>query len=199
MIVGHQAPIKIESNEDSDVIPIACAMASAFADVVADYEKNWGLSREEAIANVYAGDANAIERIRAAPPDQVSWLDLQILAKHSPELAVQRWQEVKQAARNELKSGHRAASVVASPAGTLCWGKARYLALRAELLEGWQPRNSVERLLLDTLMQLQGQYENWFQVLTSRTTLQAVYEGKDEGRWSPALSTLITFTYHIGV
>ena len=62
------APIKIESNEDSDVVPIACAMASAFADVVADYEKNWGLSREEAIANVYAGDANAIERIRTAPP-----------------------------------------------------------------------------------------------------------------------------------
>jgi hypothetical protein len=90
----------------------------------------------------------------------------------------------KQLATN-LQTGYRAGNIIANPSLSLCWHKARFLALRAELVEGWQPRNSVERLLIDTLVQTQTEYERWLEILVSRTTLQAVYEGKDEGRWTP--------------
>jgi hypothetical protein len=59
------------------------------------------------------------------------------------------------------------------------------LAMRDALLDGWQPRNSFMRLLVDTLMQVQSQYEHWLEVLTWRTTLQAVQENKEEPRWQP--------------
>ena len=127
---------------------------------------------------------NAFARM---PPDHVTFVDLYIAGRHSPDLASQLWEKVQQAARTELQTGHRAACVVANPSlgsGSSCWPKARFLALRAELLEGWQPRNSVERLLVDTLVQAQTQYEHWLELLTARTTLQADLEGKD-GRWSP--------------
>jgi hypothetical protein len=40
-------------------------------------------------------------------------------------------------------------------------------------------------LLVDTLVQTHTEYERWLKLLVSRTTLQAVYEGKDEQRWNP--------------
>ena len=146
--------------------------------------------RQQALARVHETDDRTIEGIRSAPPGQVRFVDLYLLARHSPELSVQRWEEVKQAARKKLQSGYRAASVVAPTGASSCWPKARFLALRAELLEGWQPCNSVERLLVDTLVQAQTQYEHWLEVLTGRTTLQKVLEEKadglvDEARWSP--------------
>jgi hypothetical protein len=52
--------------------------------------------------------------------------------------------------------------------------------MRVELLEGWQPRNSIERLLVDTLMQVQSQYEHWLEVLTGRTTMRAPYEKSED-------------------
>ena len=176
-----------EPNMNLEAVPLASEMARAVGELVAVYEKHLNLTRDEALARVHDKDAVTIERIRTTPPGQVSFLDLYVLARHSPELSAQRWEEVKQAARSELQTGHRAACVVANPSlssGSSCWPKARFLALRAELLEGWQPRNSVERLLLDTLVQTQTQYEHWLEVLTARTTLQAALEDKD-GRWNP--------------
>ena len=59
--------------------------------------------------------------------------------------------------------------------------------MRAELLDGWQPRNSVERLLVDTLMQVHWQYERWLEVLTGARHCRrfTVYESKEEARWQP--------------
>jgi hypothetical protein len=174
------APIK-----NAEAVPLACEMARAVGEMVAVFEKHWNLTRDEAITRVHETDDRTIERIRTAPPNQLTFVDLYLLGRHSPELASQRWQEVLQAARHELQTGYRAGNIIANPSLSLCWHKARFLALRAELVEGWQPRNSVERLLVDTLVQTQTEYERWLEVLVSRTTLQAVYEGKDEGHWTP--------------
>jgi hypothetical protein len=173
----------VPANSEAD--PLASEIARALGELVAVFEKYWNLTEAEALARVHETCDRTIEGIRSAPPGQVKFVDLYLLARHSPELAAQRWEEVKQAARKELQSGYRAARVVAPPGGSSCWPKARFLALRAELLEGWQPRNSVERLLVDTLVQAQTQYEHWLEVLTGRTTLQALYENKEEARWQP--------------
>jgi hypothetical protein len=168
-----------------EAVPLAGEMARVVGKMVTDLEKHWNLTRDQALDRIHEHDPRTIERIRTAPPSQLSFFDLYTLGRHSPELAAQRWAEVMQAARNELQSGHRAASIVTPPGGSSCWHKARLLSMRAELLDGWQPRNSVERLLVDTLMQVQCQYEHWLEVLTARTTFQAVYEGKEEARWQP--------------
>jgi hypothetical protein len=43
-------------------------------------------------------------------------------------------------------------------------------ALRRDLLEAWQPRNGVERQLIDTLAQAQTAQLYWLGVLTLRST-----------------------------
>ena len=50
-----------------------------------------------------------------APPNELAWHDLRVLSDRDPDLALRRWEEVKQAARDERRSGHRGA---ASRAGT---------------------------------------------------------------------------------
>jgi hypothetical protein len=170
---------------DAEAVPLAGEMARAVGKMVADLEQHWNLTRDQALDRIHEHDPRAIERIRTAPPNQVTFVDLYTLGRHLPELAARRWAEVMQAARNELTSGHRAASIVVPRSASSCWHKARLLAMRAELLDGWQPRNSVERLLVDTLMQVQSQYEHWLGVLTARTTLEALYESKEEPRWEP--------------
>jgi hypothetical protein len=169
----------------AEAIPLAGEMARAVGELITSFEKHWNLTRDQALDRIHEHDPLVIERIRTAPPSQLTFADLYTLGRHSPELAAQRWAEVMQAARNELRSGHRAASIVAPPGGSSCWHKARLLAMRAELLDGWQPRNSVERLLVDTLMQVQCQYEHWLEVLTGRTTLQALHESEEEGYFTP--------------
>jgi hypothetical protein len=174
---------KVSAN--AEAVPLATEMTRAVGEMVATLEKHWNLTRDQALDRIHDDDPVTIDHIRNKPPDQLTYFDLYRLGRHSPELTAQRWQESQQAARHELKSGHRAASIVLPPGGSTYWSKARLLALRAELLEGWQPRNSVERLLVDTLMQVQSQYEHWLEVLTGRTTLQALYENKEEARWQP--------------
>jgi hypothetical protein len=70
------------------------------------------------------------------PRDQLTFVDLYMLGRHSPALASQRWQKVIQAARSELHTGYRAGNIVANPSASLCWHKASFLVLRAELVEG---------------------------------------------------------------
>ena len=152
---------------NAEAVPLADEMGRAVGELVAALEEHWNLTRDEALARIHEDDPETVDRRRAKAPDHLSFVDLYTLGRHSGELAARRWAEVMQAARNELKSGHRAASIVTPPGvSSRCWSKARLLAMRAELLEGWQPRNSVERLLVDTLMQVQSQYEHWLEVLT---------------------------------
>jgi hypothetical protein len=179
-----EAIVNPATNGNAEAVPLVCDMARTLRETVAGFEKHWNLSRAEAIDRTNENETLRLELLRTAPPDQLSWSDLYILSKHSPELAAQRWKEVNEAARNELRTGHRAASCVVPKSTSLCWYKARFLALREELLEGLQPRNSVERLLVDTLAQAQSQYERWLEELNTRTTLQAVSEGREEGRWN---------------
>lgn len=71
----------------------------------------------------------------------------------------------------------------------LCpWERARFLALRTELAQGWQPRNGVERQLVDTLVQAQAAMYHWQEVLMARAALdvfETSREVKSQGKWTP--------------
>jgi hypothetical protein len=101
-----------------------------------------------------------LERALHGPPDQVTWWALEAVARDAPEQALGRWEEVKQAAREELRSGHRAARALEGYGGS-CWGRAQFLAVRAELAGAWRPRNQQEQQLIDQLCQFQVLMERW--------------------------------------
>jgi hypothetical protein len=96
----------------------------------------------------------------------VSWEGLEEIYRSDPDLALRRWEEVKQAARQERQSGHRAARALEAP-GHSCWGRAQFLAVCADLTEAWRPRNAQEQHLIDQMAQFQILMERWQETLTA--------------------------------
>jgi hypothetical protein len=164
-------------------------MVNALGNLVQAYEKHYSLTREEAVQRATETPLDGDQRALTCPPDQVSWIDLHIIARTDPDRSTARWEEIKRAALDELRTGHRAAKAV--EVGTLnegAWQRAQFLALREELSAEWQPRNGIERQLLDTMAQAQASYLVWLNRLTVYTGLESCTNDRriqDSGKWQP--------------
>ena len=173
----------------SEAGELAGELGKAFGRLVQAYEKHFSLSREEAVQRATEPLPDRDQRALNGPPDQVNWFELHLIARTDPDRSTARWEEIKRAALDEVRTGHRAAKAV--EVGTLnegAWQRAQFLALREELSAEWQPRNGIERQLLDTMAQAQVGYLTWLRTLTSRTSLESCTNDRrvqDEGRWQP--------------
>jgi hypothetical protein len=145
-------------------------MASAFAALVKSYAETFDVPQEEAAARAGELAPAGEERILHGPPDQVRWHDLNTLARRDPELARRRWVEIKQAARQELESGHRAAAALGCVVSG-CWQMAQFLAVRNGLAEAWRPRNGLEWQLIDMMVLAQTLMRLWQENLVALTLL----------------------------
>jgi hypothetical protein len=161
-------PAPDPSADPAELGDLAREMAAAFGEMVGDYRKHCELSPEEAHRRVAENSPESLDRILKAPPDEVSWFDLDTLAQEDESLALKRWAQVKAAARDQVRSGHRAARVVEDAGGP--WERARYLAVRSELAAAWEPRNTAEQMLVDQLAQWQVLLWRWQEVLSAWTT-----------------------------
>jgi hypothetical protein len=157
----------------ADAGEVAAELARSFRDLVESYREYYKVSRPEAVARATEHDPGQLDRILNGPPDEVSWFDLEAVAQRDPEEAQRAWERIKDAARSELRSGHRAARVLEAGGGR-CWERARFLALRSELAEAWKPRNALEQQFLDQAAQFQTLLEHWLEVLVAYTTLAAL-------------------------
>jgi hypothetical protein len=175
------------TNPDPETSVLARDVANAFRGMVQFYKESCKLSHEEALQKMREDNPAYLEQILAYPPDQLSWLDLEHVIERMPEKGLQLWEQVKQAARDELRSGHRMVQAI-NLRSDLCWPRAQYLALRDELLEGWQPANALERQLVETLAQAQAAYLRWTETLTTWTSVmcdQQAMGRRDDGTWRP--------------
>jgi hypothetical protein len=106
------------------------------------------------------------ERARKASPRRIEWKELGALAEEDTAEGLAKWEEVKQAARDEITSGFRAADI--SGESLSPFDRARFLALHEQLEEGWQPRNGVEHSLVDMLAQTLSLFQYWTQIAHAR-------------------------------
>ena len=112
-------------------------------------------------------------------------MDFAQLTKLQPNLARRRWEELKQLARNDLRSGHRAAKVIEA-ANNSPSVRASFIALREELASDWQPRNGIEWTLIDTIAHAFTLYEFWTQRLMHWSMLECVCQpDKARDTWDP--------------
>ena len=81
----------------------------------------------------------AVHRLRGeaaqVPPDELTFSGLNVLYQRDPDCAVRRWRKVRQATREERRSGHHGARLVEGYCGR-SWERAQFLALRP----GWSRR-----------------------------------------------------------
>ena len=117
----------------------------------------------------------------------MSWHSINALAQNDPALAQTTWERLKEAARDELASGHRAAwPLEERDHGP--WERARFLAVRESLAREWEPRNGIERMLLDMLAQAYTGYEYWMRLFVTFTKIEASSQDfriQRSGKWEP--------------
>jgi hypothetical protein len=166
--------------QEAEAGTLARELAAAYKGLVENYRDVWKKSTAEAVVKAEEVSDGYAASILKGPADQASWSGLDYLARQDVAAAARRWEEVKAEALAELRSGHRAAKAMEGY-GSNCWARARFLAVRRDLMDAWQPRNGIERQLLDMLAQAQTAQLHWLEILTLRCASNSVQ--RDEGRW----------------
>jgi hypothetical protein len=143
---------------------LAAEVGAAFGRLVEFYRAEYRLTAAEVAERAQGDDPDLARRALEKPPDQVTWLDLDRLDRAEPGAVLPLWERIKAAAADELRTGHRAARALEEGQFSTCWGRARFVALRAELAAALRPRNALELLQVDQLAQFQTQLFQWQEV-----------------------------------
>jgi hypothetical protein len=154
------------AGERGNIGRLAGELAAAFRDRVLRYKHELGLTTEQALAK--AEEPCPPERsrqIQDCPPEHVTWDALEELNRRSPELALRRYEEINQAARDLLRTGDLAGATMEG-GDSQPWERAKFLAIREDLSADWRPRNGIERRLLDQMALAQAEMFRWHERLT---------------------------------
>lgn len=116
-----------------------------------------------------------IEWVLTKPPEDVHFAEIEYLRSVDPARAMERWNEIKAAARQDLDSGWMAARTLEYQGGS-AWLRACFAAIRDRLRNAWPPRNSGESLLIDEMAQYEMLRQRWLEVLVKHT------------RWLPVIA-----------
>jgi hypothetical protein len=161
------SPNPEHSDATAEMNELAREMAGAFGELLNSYREQAKLTVEEAAKRVSLNDPDDFERILNCSPEGVSWLDLYALGEKDAGLALERWEQIKEAAGKEIRSGFRAARVIEDSGGPM--ERARFGAVRAKLMEDWRPHTGTEQLLVDQLAQWQVLLWRWQEAMTAWT------------------------------
>ena len=118
-------------------------------------------------------------------PSGLEWHDLSYAEQNEPGSAPEVYAHIKQAARDHLENGERAAEVVAHELSRP-WIRARYLALRESFIADWKPTGSIELRLIEMMAQLYTAYEHWMGLSVQRVAFdweQEHYNIRERGKW----------------
>lgn len=161
--------------EALEVGTLAYEMAKSYRRFVDFYRKAYGASAAEADAKtqelLMPHQGKYDDDVRHGAPQDASWHDLEYLTQNDPVAAAARWVEIKQAERDELASGHRAAQVMEGGFHSDPWGRAQFLAVRASFIEEWRLAGGIELALIDTMAQAHTAYLSWLDNLATYTGL----------------------------
>jgi hypothetical protein len=124
-----------------------------------------GLKHAEELMPYRANEA------RNSPPQGITWSELDALVGEDFQAGLAKWQEIRQAARDEYTSGMRIADLCGEQASP--FQRAQFLAVHENLAEGWQPQNGVEWSLVDILAQTFSLYLYWTQIAHMRAVNEA--------------------------
>jgi hypothetical protein len=161
------APAAPDPVAEADPDQLAREVARAFADELALYRR-LHQAQPELLNPADPPDDWELTAIRTKPPEQVTFADLDRLARTDPAEALARWEAVKAGAGRDLDRGWTAARAVEHLGGS-AWERACFLAVRDRLRRAWRPRNDGEGLLIDEMAQYELVRQWWVGVLAMRS------------------------------
>ena len=159
-----------------------------------------GLSMEEAIAKatrIMEGPEaeNFYRSLTSRSMSGITWLEIDRFFRYNPASAQQLWEDMKEQADLDFKSGHFAAQIFErtewqqSP-----WKRAHFIAVRDSFIEQFKPQGGIDYSMIDMLAVTFTLWMHWTEVHMYRCTTEArvgpskkerEYMEKYEGVWTP--------------
>src|SRR5262249_10015072 len=159
--------------QSRDVEALARELSAAYKQRVLRIKAEQGLPVEEAVAKADEPCSTwRLWQIKNGDPETITWADLQELVGQTGWQAADLWEYLKRDACAAFRDGHWAAATLEG-SDSRPWQRALFLAMWEELTEGWQPRNGVERQLIDLMAQAQMAQYIWQQRLSSWAAMNA--------------------------
>ena len=137
----------------TEAMPLAREISQAVCRHVDARVRQFETSSEDCQGELSQPTENRKERALSCEPSQFTWIDFHALNQTDPELGLKRWNEVKEAAKQEFQSGHRAAAANEGTLSAGTWQRAQFLAVRDGLAADWRPQNGIEWSLIDMMAQ----------------------------------------------
>lgn len=161
-------------------------LAQVYEENITEYAR---LLRETPEAVIRQGDlwrySCTAEELRVMPPERVSWGALEAVGRDDPAASSQKWEQIQDDAKERIRTGLIGVKAVGDRSPS---ERAEYLELYAELSREWQPRNGIERNLLDHMTQAYLQFLRWQQIMLYWTTAEDWERRKQEDPALPRVS-----------
>lgn len=176
--------------QTAEIAPLASKLAQSMEGLVEFYQESYKLSRKKAEKKAQAG-LRERQRLLRNPPEHATWMCISQVAEGDPEAGIELWRDIREYARDEIESGHRAAGVISKGFDFGPLDRARFLEARAALREEWNPLPGSESMLVDMLAQIQTVWESWlsrhmFQITMESATREVERMAlKERGGWLP--------------
>ena len=152
-------PVVRQLTPEEQAAALGRKMAEVYEENVTDYAR---LLREKPHEVRRQGDLwrypYTAEELRSLPPQRVTWEALEAVRQDDPAACYQKWQEIQDDAQQRIRTGLIGAAAVGDRSPS---ERAEYLELYDELSRDWQPRNGIERNLLDQMVQAYLQFLHW--------------------------------------
>jgi hypothetical protein len=126
-----------------------------------------------------------LERIASWNIDTISWYTLDKVFRSSPSFAQQIWEEVKEQALNDFKSGHFAAEMFERTDWQKdVWKRAHFVVIYEEMIAAYQPRDAIEHSMVEMVAVNFFLWRHWVTEHMQRATTEPRRESYDYQEWA---------------
>jgi len=125
----------------------------------------------------------------------ISWLEIDRLFRYDPDAAQQFWEDLKEQADLDFKSGHFAAQIFEGADWQQDpWKRAHFIAIRDSFIEQFKPQGGIDYSMIDMLAVTFALWMHWTETHMHRATTEArdviskterEYIEKYQGEWLP--------------
>jgi hypothetical protein len=147
------------------------------------------MSMEEAIARASEelGESaldEELERICNQDVDSISWYALDHIFRSNPDYAQQLWEDIKDQALADFKSGHFAAELFERTDWQKdVWQRAHFVVIFQEMVDEWKPRGAIELSMVEVLAVNYFLWRYWVMEHLQRAKSEPRTESYDYEKW----------------
>jgi hypothetical protein len=125
-----------------------------------------------------------LKQICSFAVDSLSWYQLDQLFRANPDYAEQIWEDVKDFALADFKTGHFAAELFERTDWQKnVWPRAHFVAIFQGMVDEWKPRGAIEMTMVEVLAVNYFLYRYWVMEHLQRTKSEPRRESWDYQEW----------------